>query len=66
MMGLYLAFLVMMSKEILKKAQGKKNIYRGRIGDYRYYFRIFPESKSLEIVVFDHRSNIKKKTIQKL
>ena len=66
MMGLYLAFLVMMSKEILKKAQGKKNIYRGRIGDYRYYFRIFPESKSIEIVVFDHRSNIKKKTIQKL
>ena len=50
----------------IKKALGKKNIYRGRIGDYRYYFRIFPESKSIEIVVFDHRSNIKKKTIQRL
>ena len=50
----------------IKKAQGKKNIYRGRIGDYKYYFRIFPESKSIEIVIFDHRRNIKKKTIQKL
>ena len=50
----------------IKKVKGKKNIYRGRIGDYRYYFRIFLESKSIEIVVFDHRSNIKKKTIQRL
>jgi len=50
----------------IKKALGKKNIHRGRIGDYRYYFRIFPESKSIEIVVFDHQSNIKKKTIQRL
>lgn len=50
----------------IKKAQGKKNIYRGRIGDYRYYFRIFSESKSIEIVVFDHRSNIKKKTIHRI
>jgi len=50
----------------IKKAKGKKNIYRGRIGDYRYYFRIFLESRSIEIVVFDHRSNIKKKTIQRL
>ena len=33
----------------IKKAQGKKNIFRGRIGDYRFYFRIFPESKSIEI-----------------
>ena len=49
----------------VKKAKGKKNIHRGRIGDYRYYFRIFPESKSIEILVFDHRSNIKKKTIQR-
>jgi len=50
----------------IKKAKGKKNIYRGRIGDYRYYFRILPKSKSIEIAVFDHRSNIKKKTIQRL
>lgn len=50
----------------IKKARARKNIYRGRIGDYRYYFRIFPESKSIEIVVFDHRSNIKKKTIERL
>jgi len=49
----------------IKKAKGKKNIYRGRIGDYRYYYRIFPESKSIEILVFDHRGNIKKKTIQR-
>jgi mRNA-degrading endonuclease RelE of RelBE toxin-antitoxin system len=50
----------------IKKIQGKKNIYRGRIGDYRFYFRTFPESKSIEILLFEHRSDIKKKTIQRL
>jgi mRNA-degrading endonuclease RelE of RelBE toxin-antitoxin system len=50
----------------IKKIQGKKNIYRGRIGDYRFYFRTLPESKSIEILLFEHRSDIKKKTIQRL
>jgi len=27
----------------IKKISGKKNYYRGRIGEYRYYFRIFPQ-----------------------
>jgi len=27
----------------IKKISGKKNYYRGRIGKYRYYFRIFPQ-----------------------
>ncbi|UCC41848.1 MAG: hypothetical protein JSV96_14230 [Candidatus Aminicenantes bacterium] len=50
----------------IKKAHGKKNIYRARIGDYRFYFRTFPESKSIEIVVFDRRTHIKKKTIHRI
>lgn len=50
----------------IKKISGKKNIYRGRIGEYRYYFRTFPESKSIEILLFEHRSNIKKRIIQRL
>jgi len=51
---------------ILLKYSQWQEVQRGDEGDYRYYFRIFPESKSIEIVVFDHRSNIKKKIIQRL
>jgi len=29
-----------------------------RIREYIFYFRIFPESKSIELAVFDHRSKI--------
>ena len=50
----------------IKKISGKKNFYRGRIGKYRYYFRTFPQSKSIEILLFEHCSNIKKKTIQRM
>lgn len=50
----------------IKKIQGKKNIYRSRIGDYGFYFRTFPESKSIEILLFEHRGDIKKKAIQRL
>ena len=53
-------------KNDIKKILGMKNYYRGRIGEYRYYFRTFPESRSIEILLFEHRSNIKKKTIQRL
>jgi len=50
----------------IKKISGKKNFYRGRIGKCRYYFRTFPQSKSIEILLFEHRSDIKKKTIQRM
>ena len=50
----------------IKKISGKKNYYRGRIGEYRYYFRTLPESKTIEILLFEHRSSLKKKTIQRL
>ena len=45
----------------IKKISGKKNFYRGRIGEYRYYFRTFPQSKSIEILLFEHRSISKRK-----
>ena len=50
----------------VKKAEEKRNIYRGRIGDYRFYFRVNIQSKLIDIVLFDHKSNIKRKTIQRL
>jgi mRNA-degrading endonuclease RelE of RelBE toxin-antitoxin system len=48
------------------KAEGKENIFRGRIGNYRFYFRVNFTQSLIEIVLFDHKSNIKRKTIQKL
>lgn len=50
----------------IKKVEGKKNIYRGRLGDIRYYFRISSETKSIEILMVDSRGRIKKKSIQRL
>lgn len=50
----------------IKKVEGKKNIYRGRIGDIRYYFRISSEEKSIEILMVDSRGQIKRKSIQRL
>lgn len=50
----------------IKKISGKKDYYRGRIGEYRYYFRTFPLSKTIEILLFEHRGSVKKKIIQKL
>lgn len=48
------------------KAEGKENIYRSRIGSYRFYFRVYFKSRTIDIILFDHKSNIKRKTIQKL
>ena len=48
------------------KVHGKKNIFREKIGDYRFYFRIFPKTRKIEILLFDYRGKIKKKTIQRL
>ena len=50
----------------IKKVEGKKNIYRGRLGDIRYYFRISSEIKSIEILMVDSRGQIKRKSIQRL
>jgi mRNA-degrading endonuclease RelE of RelBE toxin-antitoxin system len=50
----------------IKKVAGKKNIYRGRIGHYRYYFRLTVTSKSIEILLFDTRGSIKQKNIQRM
>jgi len=50
----------------VKKVQGKFDIYRLRIGEYRLYFRLIPESRTIEILLFESRGTIKKKTIQRL
>ena len=55
-----------LSQEDIKKVEGKKNIYRGRTGSVRYYFRIISETKSIEILMVDSRGQIKKKSIQRL
>ena len=50
----------------VKKVQGKKNIFREKVDEYRFYFRIYPESKSIEVLLFEHRGRFKRKTIQRL
>jgi len=50
----------------IKKVEGKKNIYRGRMGGVRYYFRIISETKSIEILMVESRGQIKRKAIQRL
>jgi mRNA-degrading endonuclease RelE of RelBE toxin-antitoxin system len=50
----------------IKKVEGKKNIYRGRIGEIRYYYRLLNESKEIEILLVQSRGRIKKRTIQRL
>jgi len=50
----------------IKKVEGKKNIYRGRIGGVRYYFRIISETKSIEILMVNYRGQIKRKSVQRL
>jgi mRNA-degrading endonuclease RelE of RelBE toxin-antitoxin system len=50
----------------VKKVEGKKNIYRGRKGNMRYYFRINSEAKSIEILMVNFRGQIKRKSIQKM
>lgn len=50
----------------IQKVEGKKYIYRGRMGDIRYYFRIISETKSIEILMVNFRGQIKKKSIQRM
>ncbi len=49
-----------------KKIKGKEGLYRLRQGDFRVYFRIIPESREIEILLFDQRGSIKDKTIDRL
>ena len=39
----------------IKKVEGKKSIYRGRMGGVRYYFRIIVETNSIEILMVGFR-----------
>lgn len=50
----------------IQKIEGKKNIYRGRIGKYRFYFKIIPHLRHIHILLFEYRGRIKNKTIQRL
>ncbi len=50
----------------VKRIKGKKDIYRRRSGRFRVYFRIIPLSRSIEILLFDQRSAIKDKNVQRL
>ena len=50
----------------IEKIKGKKYFYRLRIGDYRLYFKVSPDSNTIEIPLFDYRGRIKDKTIQRL
>jgi len=50
----------------VKKIKGKKNIYRKRIGEYRFYFKTIPQLNNIHILLFNYRGKIKDKTIQRL
>ena len=50
----------------IQKVGGKRNIYRGRIGKYRFYFKIIPQSRHIHILLFEYRGRIKDKIIQRL
>lgn len=50
----------------IKRIEGKKNIFWGRIGDYRYYFRLDQKTNSIEILLLKSRGKIKQKTIERL
>ncbi len=50
----------------VKKIQGKEDIYRLRLRDYRVYFRLWPQTRSIDILLIDIRSGIKDKTVGRL
>ncbi|TFG54501.1 MAG: hypothetical protein E4H35_07335 [Candidatus Aminicenantes bacterium] len=50
----------------VKKVKGKKNIFRLRVEDSRIYFRLNISIRSIEILLFDHRGQIKDKSIERL
>ena len=50
----------------VKKVEGKKRIYRGRMGGVRYYFRVIQKNNSIEILMVNFRGQIKQKSIQRI
>jgi mRNA-degrading endonuclease RelE of RelBE toxin-antitoxin system len=50
----------------IKKVEGKKDIYRLRVDDYRIYYRLQPRIQTIEILLINHKSGIKDKAIQRL
>jgi mRNA-degrading endonuclease RelE of RelBE toxin-antitoxin system len=50
----------------VKRIKGKRDIYRLRSGRFRVYFRTITASRSIEILLFDHRGAIKDKNVQRL
>jgi len=50
----------------VKRIKGKRGIYRLRSGRFRVYFRIIVALRSIEILLFDQRSSIKNKNLQRL
>jgi mRNA-degrading endonuclease RelE of RelBE toxin-antitoxin system len=50
----------------VKKIKGKLDIFRLRSGRFRIYFRINAASRLIEILLFDRRSAIKDKNVQRL
>jgi mRNA-degrading endonuclease RelE of RelBE toxin-antitoxin system len=50
----------------IKRAKGKKDIFRLRFGCYRLFFRADFSDRSIEILLFDKRGAIKDKNVQRL
>jgi mRNA-degrading endonuclease RelE of RelBE toxin-antitoxin system len=49
------------------KVQGRDNIYRMRVDDYRVFFRLCQSDKTIEILLtIGHKLRIKEKMIQRL
>jgi mRNA-degrading endonuclease RelE of RelBE toxin-antitoxin system len=51
---------------IVRKIQGKDDIYRLRVDDFRIYYRLCSRDKSIEILLIDNKAGIKSSTIQRL
>lgn len=50
----------------VRKIQGKDDIYRLRVDDFRIYYRLCPRDKSIEILLIDNKAGIKAKKIRRL
>jgi len=50
----------------IRKVQGKDDIYRLRVDDYRVYFRVCISDRSIDLLLINHKAAIKERTIQRL
>ena len=50
----------------IRKVEGKEDIFRLRADDHRIFYRVFHEDKTMDILLIDKKSGIKRKTIQRL